>query len=615
MTRVPPWVARNDTRRARPGRFVGEHTGTMVTRAGIAGLLGLLFRHRKPVIIGVTALLMVDALQMVVPKTTKLVINSITRGSATPSSLVLLGLCVVGAAVGMGTFRFVWRYFLIGAAHKIERDIRQDLYTHLQTLPPQYFDHHKVGDLMSHATNDTNAVRRAVGFATLSAVDSTFLSMITLAMMCTISIKLTLLTLIPLPLLSLIMIRFGRIIHDKYEQVQASFSAMTDKAQETFSGIRVVKAYGSEEAEFASFSRKAKDYLDENVNLARIDALFDPVIGALSVSSMALLVYFGGRGVIGGTIRLGEFVEFSLYLQMLIWPMIAAGMVVNLLQRGAASMERLQAILSTQPAIVAGPVEAPQSPALECRNLSFTYPGTAPPVLRGVAFSLAAGTTLGIVGRTGCGKTTLVELLMRLYEPPRDAVLVGSTDVTTLSLAGLRGMFGYVPQEPFLFAMSVEDNIRFGTPGISRDDVVALARQVNLHDEICAFPQGYDTLVGERGITLSGGQKQRVAIARALALSPAILILDDALSAVDAETETAILDHLGSAMARRTCIVIAHRISAVKNADRIIVLDGGMVIDSGTHAELAGREGYYAELHRLQSLAEAEAASLYGAAR
>jgi ATP-binding cassette subfamily B protein len=331
-------------------------------------------------------------------------------------------------------------------------------------------------------------------------------------------------------------------------------------------------------------------------------AWFDPLIAALATCSIALLVYFGGRGVITAQISLGQFVAFSSYLGMFAWPMIAVGIVVNMMQRGAASMQRILTILDTPPAIVSGAVDDAVQPACACRALTFRYHGVDSDALTDVSFALPPGHVLGIVGRTGAGKTTLVELLMRLYEPPPASVFMDGHDVRTLHLERVRGLFGYVAQEPFLFSMSVADNIRFGRPDLAHDAIVALAKAVRLHDEIVTFPEGYDTLVGERGITLSGGQKQRVAIARALALRPAVLVLDDALSSVDAETETAILAYLRANMQRTSMIVIAHRISAVRDADLILVLDRGRVVDRGTHAALVQREGFYSEVYRLQTL-------------
>jgi len=577
-------------------------------RSDLGRLLGLMLAHWRAIALGVLGLIGVDVLQLIVPQVVRRAVDELASGTATLRLLVVCGAGISAAALGMGACRFVWRYFLIGSSHRIERGLRQRLYEHLLTLPPEYYDHHKVGDIMSHATNDTHAVRRAVGFAALAAIDGAFMAAAVLSMMLWMNVPLTLVTLLPLPFLALVMLRFGRLIHERFERVQASFSAMTDRAQEAFSGVRVIKAYGDEASEQRLFAARARQYASDTIRMARVWAFFDPVIAALATASMALLMWWGGRGVLAGTLTLGEFVAFTSYLGMFTWPMIAVGIVVNMMQRGAASMGRIQAILDTQAVIRDGTHRHTPAPHLICHNLTYTYPGATAPALRGISFELPPRATLGIVGRTGAGKTTLLELLMRLYDPPPGTVCLDGVDIRDLPLATLRGMFAYVPQEPFLFAMSVADNIRFGQPDMPMDTVQQLARQVGLDEEIAGFPQGYDTLVGERGITLSGGQKQRVAIARALALHAPFLVLDDALSSVDAETEALILSHLRAQSGSMTTIIVAHRVSAVKDAGLILVMDNGMIIDRGTHAELISRAGYYRELYDLQRIEAAELA-------
>ncbi len=543
-------------------------------------------------------------MQLIVPKVFQRVIDSLVSGMATRSLLLKLGLLILGLYLVMGIFRFFWRYLVIGSSHRIDRNIRQELYDHLQTLSPQYYDQTKVGDIMAHATNDISAVRMATGIATIATFDAVFLSVSSITIMVIMNWKLTLLTMIPLPLIALMMLKFGALIHKRFESVQKAFSTLTEKAQESLSGVRVIKAYGDEESEDRYFSEKAEDCVLENVKLARIWGMFQPMIGALAMASMAILLGAGGSMVIKGVISLGEFVAFSSYLMMLIWPMIAIGWVVNLLQRGAASMDRLQKIFTTFPDITDGSKDIEPDPAILVKNLSFTYPGTEIEVLKDVSFQLSVGGTLGIVGRTGSGKTTLVELLMRLYDPPEGTVFLGEVDVHEMKLANIRGMFGYVPQETFLFAMSIADNIAFGNSDISREMIKELASVVDIANEIQDFTDGYDTTVGERGVTLSGGQKQRVAIARALAVNPRILVLDDALSSVDTETEASILERLKKDISDLTSILIAHRISTIQNADNIIVMDDGRIVEHGTHLELLEHDGFYAELFRMQQLEE-----------
>jgi len=567
-------------------------------------LLLRVLRHKKAIGLGLITLIIVDAMQLIVPQVFQKVIDSLVSGMATRSLLLELGLIILGLYLIMGIFRFFWRYLVIGSSHRIDRNIRQELYDHLQTLSPQYYDQTKVGDIMAHATNDISAVRMATGIATIASFDAVFLSLSSVIIMVIMNWKLTLLTMIPLPLIALMMLKFGALIHKRFEAVQKAFSTLTEKAQESLSGVRVIKAYGDEESEDRYFSEKAEDCVQQNVRLARIWGMFQPMIGALAMASMAILLGAGGTMVVKGLISLGEFVAFSSYLMMLIWPMIAIGWVVNLLQRGAASMDRLQRIFTTLPDITDGEEDIEPESAISVKNLSFTYPGTETEVLKNISFHLSQGGTLGIVGRTGSGKTTLVELLMRLYDPPEDSVFLGGTDVHEMKLSDIRGLFGYVPQETFLFAMSIADNISFGNSGISRELIKELASVVDMDSEIQDFTEGFDTMVGERGVTLSGGQKQRVAIARALAIKPRILVLDDALASVDTETEAAILSRLKKDISDLTSILIAHRISTIQNADNIIVMDDGRIIEQGTHAELLEHDGFYAELYRMQQLEE-----------
>lgn len=574
------------------------------SKSSLRLLFARVLKHKKAVGLGLLTLVVVDAMQLIVPQVFERTIDSLASGAATGSFLLQMGLAILGLYLIMGIFRFFWRYLVIGSSYRIDRNLRQELYDHLQTLSPQYYDQTKVGDIMAHATNDINAIRMATGMATIAAFDAIFLSLASITIMVLMNWKLTLITMIPLPVIAFMMLKFGKLIHRRFEAVQKAFSSLTEKAQESLSGVRVVKAYGDEESEDRYFSERARECVDQNVRLARIWGLFQPMIGALAMASMAILLGVGGAMVVKGIISLGNFVAFSSYLMMLIWPMMAIGWVVNLLQRGAASMDRLQRIFTTKPDISDGEVETETRPAIRVKDLSFTYPGTDVQVLRDVSFQLPEGGTLGIVGRTGSGKTTMVELLMRLYDPPEDTIYLGGEEVHDMKLSAIRGMFGYVPQETFLFAMSIADNIAFGNEGIPKEEVERLASIVDIDSEIRNFPHGYETMVGERGVTLSGGQKQRVAIARALAVRPRILVLDDALSSIDTETEAAILERLKNDIKNLTSILIAHRISTIQNADHIIVMDDGRVVEKGTHAQLLDRDGFYAELYRMQQLEE-----------
>jgi ATP-binding cassette, subfamily B, multidrug efflux pump len=575
-----------------------------IDKSSLKLLFKRILKHKKAVGMGLVTLVIVDAMQLIVPQVFQRTIDGLASGSATGSFLLKMGLAILGLYLIMGFFRFFWRYFVIGSSYRIDRNLRQELYDHLQTLSPQFYDQTKVGDIMAHATNDINAVRMATGMATIAAFDAIFLSLSSISIMVIMNWKLTLLTMIPLPVIAIMMLKYGKLIHRRFEAVQKAFSTLTEKAQESLSGVRVVKAYGDEESEDGYFSEKAQNCVTQNVRLARVWGVFQPMIGALAMASTAILLGAGGGIVVKGAISLGEFVAFSSYLMMLIWPMMAIGWVVNLLQRGAASMDRLQRIFNTEPDIRDGSHEIQPAAAIQVKGLSYTYPGTEVQVLDDVSFNLGEGDTLGIVGRTGSGKTTLVELLMRLYDPPEETVFLDGTDVHDIKLSSIRGLFGYVPQETFLFAMSIADNISFGDSEISRDEIEDLAAIVDIEKEIRSFPDGFDTMVGERGVTLSGGQKQRVAIARALAVHPRILVLDDSLSSVDTETEAAILDRLSQDIRNLTSILIAHRISTIQNADHIIVMDNGRIVEQGTHEELLKNDGFYAELFRMQQLEE-----------
>ncbi len=584
--------------------MLGRKGRPKVERSSLRSLYSRIFRHRRSIAAGIVALILVDGLQLIIPQILRKLIDGLAAGTAQSDFIWKMGISVVAIAIGIAFCRFFWRVFIVGSSMRLERDLRAEFYSHLQKLPAQYYDNTRVGDIMAHATNDINAVRMAAGMATIASFDAIFMSAASIVMLLLIDVRLTLITIIPLPLIALMMTKFGGILHDRFEAVQKAFSGLSEKAQESLSGIRVVKAYGDEVSERKLFADRARSCVDENVRLTRIWGFMQPLVMGLAMMSSALLLLVGGRSVIGGSISLGQFVAFSSYLAMLTWPMMAIGWVVNLLQRGAASMGRLERIMNTEPAITDGPVQGEPSPAIEVRNLSFTYPGTDTEVLSEISFELPASSTLGIVGRTGSGKTTLVELLMRLYDPPEGTVFIGGTDVRQRRLSDLRGLFGYVPQETFLFALSIAENIAFGAGELPDSRVRRLADIAGIAGEIEGFPQGVETMVGERGVTLSGGQKQRVAIARALAVSPRILVLDDSLSAVDTETESAILEKLQMEIAGLTNVIIAHRISTVQNADLILVLDRGRLVEKGTHKELLEKDGYYAELYRMQQLEE-----------
>lgn len=563
-------------------------------------LTGWLWRYRKRVLLGFLSLLVVDGAGLLVPLVIRGAIDRLASGEG---GVLTSGLCIVGLAAVVMLFRFLWRYFLIGSARQIERDLRSKLYQHLLRLSASFYNEHKTGDLMAHATNDIDAVSRACGFGVLTIADPIFMIPVAIGIMLSIDPRLTLYAIIPLPILTVFMLGFGKVIHHRFEVVQEAFSGLMEKVRENVAGIRVVKSFVQEEGTERDFAATNSTFIDKNMALVRMWGLFEPLIELLGGATMAIILWAGGISVISGSISLGDFVAFSQYLMMLTWPMISLGWAVNIIQRGRASLERINRLLAAEPEIVDSPhPQTTHGSKIEIKNLTFSYPSRDrnAPALSNIDLKIEEGTTLGLVGLTGSGKSTLVRMIPRVFDPPPGCVHLGGEDVHDLSLAVLRGMIGFVPQDPFLFSASIAENIAFGNPGANTDQVQQAARLAGIHDEIVAFPEGYETRVGERGIALSGGQKQRVAIARALLLVPQILIFDDPLSAVDAEREAFILSNLREFFRGRTAIIIAHRLSAVMHADRIVVLDKGQIVERGTHAELLARGGIYRRIWDLQ---------------
>jgi ATP-binding cassette, subfamily B, multidrug efflux pump len=537
------------------------------------------------------------------------------------SSRTLLGYAalLVGIALVQGIFNYLQRMILVTLSRDVEFDLRNRYFAKLEELSLGFFQRHATGDLMARATNDLQAVRMLCGPAIMYSSNTVFTATGALVLMARIDVRLTLLALATMPLVAYATKVFGTRIHVLFEQVQESFSNLSTQVQENFSGVRVLRAYAREEAAIADFRRVNDDYVDRNEKLIRWNAAFHPVLQALVGVGFVGVLWYGGLLVTRGAITVGEFVTFNLFLGKLIWPMIAIGWVINLAQRGAASMGRIRRVLESEPEVADRPgvVERPPPVVGEVliRHLDFAYPrpagegaGAPPPVLAGIDLTVRAGETVALVGRTGSGKSTLLSLLPRLIDPPAGTVFVDGVDVLDLPLAHLRAAIGIVPQETFLFSTTVADNIALGSPGAGRDEIAEAARLAGLEPDVAGFPQGLETLVGERGITLSGGQKQRVALARAILRRPRILILDDCLSAVDTHTEETILGNLREVFVGRTVLLVSHRISTVKDADQILVLDDGRVLERGSHRELVAGGGLYADLDRRQQLEEELAA-------
>jgi ATP-binding cassette subfamily B protein len=547
---------------------------------------------------------MIDAAQLVVPLVLRKAIDALAVGAATLGTITGYALWLVGIALFVAFFRFFWRYFLMGAARESERELRDRIYAHVLRLHSGFFSEARTGDIMALATNDAEAVRMAIGMGIVFASDAAIMGLFSLSAMLWISPSLTLYTVVPLALTTLVVLFFGKAIFNRFKAVQEAFADITERVRETVSGIRIIKAFVQEEGEAASYRKLNEDYVAKNMSLVKIWGFFWPLVTFFAGSATALVIWQGGAKAIVGSISLGDVVAFMNYLWIMVWPMIAIGWVTNILQRGSASMKRIQELLDTQPAITdpERPHRGKVRGRIEFRNLTFSYAEGAEPVLRDISLEIEEGMTLGIVGRTGTGKTTLVSLLPRLLDPPPGAVFVDGVDVREWSLKDLREAIGFVPQEAFLFSTTIKENIAFFDPSVPEEKVIEAAKAADIWDEIQEMPQGLDTIVGERGVTLSGGQRQRVAFARALIKDPRILILDDTFSAVDFETEERMLANLRAFLPGRTGIIISHRLSAVADADWIIVLENGRIAEEGTHAHLLELGGIYAKTWQLQQL-------------
>ncbi len=524
------------------------------------------------------------------------------------------GLIILIALV-QGIFLYFQRWILVGMSRDIEYEMRNDYFAHLLRLEPKFYHEHRTGDLMSRATNDLNAVRMVAGPAIMYLVHTLAVFVFAIPLMIGVSVSLTLMAISTTPLVYYATRYFGKQIHDRFEKIQEYLSALSARAQENFSGVRVVRAFVQEASEIEAFRRMNREFVDRNLSLAKLSGMFFPTLHALVGLGFVVVLWYGGTLAARGVIDVGQFVQFNLYLARMIWPMIALGWVVNLVQRGMASMERIHGVMSRMPEIMDRDGRAHNEATrtimtggIQFRGLNFSYiPGV--PVLRNIELEIEAGSTTAVVGRTGSGKTTLVNAIVRLIDTPAGRVYIDGHDVRDIPLAELRRAVGFVPQEPFLFSVSILENIGLGAPQAGLTEVEHASEQAGLLEDIRDFPLGFETLVGERGITLSGGQKQRTAIARAIIRRPRILILDDALSSVDTQTEEKILHHLRGVMKESTSIIISHRVSTVRDADRIIVLDEGRIAEEGTHESLLNWGGLYADLYERQLLEEELAAS------
>jgi ATP-binding cassette subfamily B multidrug efflux pump len=588
-------------------------------------LVPYLKRYRSGLVWGGLCVLFNNGIWILFPQVLRRAVNDLNSG-VTRQKLLTYALFILAIALAKGLFQFLTRWVLIGISRDIEFDLRNDLFAHLERLSYSYYQRNRTGDIMARATNDLNAVRMLLGPAIMYTANTIVFTAGALGFMLAISPKLTIYAFLPLPIASIVIQYFGRRIHERFERIQAMFSDISARAQENFSGARVIRAYVQEQAEIAAFEGANQEYIRRSLGLVRLMGMLWPTLELMLGAAVVIVLWLGGRQVLMGKMNVGDFVAFNTYMMQLTWPVIALGWVINIFQRGTASMVRIQEILSQQPEIKDEEQATSHEPRatseqvarssklvarslcgeIEFRNLNFAYNGTA--VLKDINLRIPAGSSLAIVGPTGSGKTTLVNLIPRIYDATPGAVLIDGRPIRQFPLDSLRREIGFVPQETFLFSDTIRGNIAYGISQEAGeptlDEIKAAAEAANIAHDIESFPEGYNTTVGERGITLSGGQKQRTAIARALLRSPRILILDDALSSVDTHTEDKILNHLREIMRGRTTIFISHRVSTVRNADSIAVLHQGRIVEQGTHDQLIARNGYYTDLYNKQLLEE-----------
>ena len=559
--------------------------------------------EKRRYLVGIVALVLVSVLNLIPPMVMGRVIDAITSGRLTQDELLLHLFYLLLAAFGMYYLRYVWRMYILGTSYRLGQIMRSRLFEHFTKMSPAFYQNYRTGDLMAHATNDINALTRLAGGGVMMAVDASITALVTLlTMLFSISWQMTLVAILPLPFMAYATSRLGRKTHKAFGESQAAFSELNNKVQESVSGIKVTKSFGYQSDELASFQEVNDLTFQKNLQTMKYDSLFDPMVLLFVGSSYALTLLVGAFMVQAGQVTVGNLVTFISYLDMLVWPLMAIGFLFNITQRGKVSYQRIESLLSQE-----SPVKDPESPleGIENGRLDYAIDRFAfedEETLRDIHFSLEKGQTLGLVGQTGSGKTALIKLLLREYDVDQGAIYLNGHDIRDYRLADLRSLMGYVPQDQFLFASSILDNIRFGNPDLPFSAVEEATQLAQVYQDIQAMPEGFDTVIGEKGVSLSGGQKQRLAMSRAMILNPDILILDDSLSAVDAKTEFAIIDNLKETRKDKTTIITAHRLSAVVHADLILVMQNGQIIERGTHEDLLALDGWYAQTYQSQQL-------------
>ncbi|GAA4713327.1 ABC transporter ATP-binding protein [Brevibacillus fulvus] len=568
--------------------------------------LGWFFKkYWKRYTLGIALLLAVDLLMLLPPGLIGQTVDQIRNGTLSRTELTERILLLLGLGIGLYGMRIAWRFLLFGGSLMLEQRLRERFFAHLTKMTPSFYQTRRTGDLMAVATNDIPAIEQTAGMGVLTLVDSLFMSVLTLGIMVyTIDWKLTVAALVPLPFLAWSSAYYGRLLHDRFLLAQEAFGVMNDHVQQSISGVRVIRAFVQEKHDVESFRKVSEHTLERNVSVAKVDALFEPTIGVIIGFSFLIGLGYGTFLVFSSQISLGDLVAFNLYLGMLIWPMLAFGWLMNILQRGSASAKRLQELLEVEPDVQEQNDAVREVPAgsIVINELTFTYPGASHPALQKISFACQKGETIGVVGRTGSGKSTLCRVLLHQYPVPAERVFLAGTPLEQISLGTLREKIAYVPQEHLLFSRSIGENVAFGRPGATQEEIWQALALAEMSHDLERFPEGLETMVGEKGVMLSGGQKQRISIARALLLDAEILILDDSLSAVDARTEEKIIQHLRKERQGKTTIITAHRLSAVQHAQQILVLDQGEIVERGTHDELMAANGWYAEQFRRQQM-------------